>query len=41
VPVAIGGVLALWGVTLVRRARKIRLEEPVVPIAPTLDEETT
>lgn len=29
VPVAIGGALALWGVTLVRRARKQRLEEPV------------
>ena len=35
VPVAIGGALALWGVTLVRRARKQRLEEPAaVPPAP-------
>lgn len=32
VPVAIGGVIALWGVTLVRRARKQRLEEPALPL---------
>lgn len=32
VPVAIGGALALWGVTLVRRARKKRLEEPTAPL---------
>jgi hypothetical protein len=29
VPVAIGIGILLWGVTLVRRARKQRLEEPV------------
>jgi hypothetical protein len=38
VPVAIGGVVALWGVTLVRRARKLRLEESTAPL--TAPEET-
>ena len=36
VPVAIGGAIALWGVTFVRRARKLRLEEPA-PTTPVTD----
>lgn len=38
VPVAIGGALAVWGVTLVRRARKQRLEEPATIPALTPEE---
>jgi peptidoglycan/LPS O-acetylase OafA/YrhL len=41
VPVAIGGAIALWGVTLVRRARKMRLEEPgTIPTTAITPEET-